>query len=158
MSSFELVAMTERVCCAPGRFSRPVYLFPVAAPQGDGGSLKFPGYPCVCMPRSWTPVVSRPLAVTLPGLLPSDPYKPSAFPSFRSVILSDHKYTLFGALSRGLHTRYSWLHTHPFGYACRFTTDLVANLLWQESRLSALTCWVTSSNFTNSFSLPRIWI
>jgi hypothetical protein len=49
------------------------------------------------------------------------------------VILSDHNYKFFAALSRGLHTRYTWLHTHPHGYACRFTTDLAAHLFWWDS-------------------------
>jgi hypothetical protein len=47
------------------------------------GSPKFPSYPSVCMPRSQTPVVSRTLATTRLGLLPSGACKPSAFPSLR---------------------------------------------------------------------------
>ena len=31
------------------------------------------------------------------------------------VILSDHNNALFGALQRGLHARYTWLRTHPYG-------------------------------------------
>jgi hypothetical protein len=114
---------------APGRFCIPVCLSR-CSPQGDGGPLEFPGYPCVYMPRSQTPVVSSRLAIPSPELLPSVHSTTSAFPSPRRVILSDHKYTIFGAQSRGLHTRYTWLHTHPLGYACRFTTDPAANLLW----------------------------
>ena len=116
---------------APGRFCIPVYLSR-CTPQGDGGSLEFPDYPCVYMPRSQTPVVSSRLAMASPGLVPSVYSRTSAFPSSRRVILSDHNYTIFGAQSRGLHTRYTWLHTHPLGYACRFTTDPAANLLWWE--------------------------
>jgi hypothetical protein len=44
----------------------------------------------------------------------------------------DHNQYLFGTQSRGLHTRYTWLHTHPYGYARRFARDLVANLLSWE--------------------------
>jgi hypothetical protein len=49
----------------------PVTLVPVVAPKETGGSPEFPGYPCVHMPRSQTPVVSPPLALTRTGLLPS---------------------------------------------------------------------------------------
>ena len=110
----------------PGRFCIPVCLSR-CPPQGDGGPLEFPGYPCVHMPRSQTPVVSSRLAMTPQGLMPSDSYRSSAFPSSHLVILSDHEYTIFGAQSRGLYTRYTWLHTHPLGYACRFTTVSAAN-------------------------------
>ena len=55
------------------------------------------------------------------------------FPPTRAgVILSDHDNTVFGAQSRGLHTCYTWLHTYPLGYACRFATDSAANLFWWE--------------------------
>ena len=37
-----------------------------------GGSPEFPDYPFAHMPRSETPVVSRPLALARTGLLPSD--------------------------------------------------------------------------------------
>jgi hypothetical protein len=88
---------------APGRFCIPVCLSRWS-PQGDGGSLEFPGYPCVYMPRSKTPVVSSRLAMTPPGLMPSDSYRSSAFPISHLVILSDHEYTIFGVQSRGLYT------------------------------------------------------
>ena len=48
--------------------------------------------------------------------------------SFRTTTIQ----TIFEAQSRGLRTRYTWLHTHPLGYACRFTTVSAANLLWWE--------------------------
>ena len=85
------------------------------SPQGDDGPLKFSGYPYMYMPRSSIPVVSPSLAFTLRGLQPSGVLKPSAFPSLRPVILLDHNNQLFGTRSRGLHTRYTWLHTHPCG-------------------------------------------
>jgi hypothetical protein len=97
---------------APGHFCIPVCLSR-CSPQGDGGPLEFPGYPCVYMPRSQTPVVSSRLAIPSPELVPSVHSTTSAFPSTRRIILSDHKYTIFGAQSRGLHTRYTWLHRHP---------------------------------------------
>ena len=111
----------------PGRFYIPVCL-PGLPPQGVGGPLEFPDYPCMYMPRSRTAVVSPRLALASPGLLPSGSAKPSAFPVKNRVILSDHNYEFFAALSHGLHTRYTWLHTHPHGYACRFTTALAAHL------------------------------
>jgi hypothetical protein len=48
----------------------PVTL-PAVAPKETGGSPEFPVYPCEHMPRSQTPVVSRPLALARTGLLPS---------------------------------------------------------------------------------------
>jgi len=84
------------------------------------------------MPRSSIPVVSPSLTLALQGLQPSGVLKPSAFPSFRPVIPMDHNQSLFGTQSRGLRTRYTWLHTHPCGYARRFATDSVANLLSWE--------------------------
>ena len=57
----------------------PVTRFPALAPKETGGSPEFPDYPSERMPRSQTPVVSRPLALTRPGLLPSGHWIPSAF-------------------------------------------------------------------------------
>ena len=50
----------------------PVTLAPAMFPKETGGSPEFPDYPFVHMPRSQTPVVSRPLALARTGLLPSD--------------------------------------------------------------------------------------
>jgi hypothetical protein len=50
----------------------PVTLLPAIAPKETGGSPEFPDYPFAHMPRSQTPVVSRPLALARTGLLPSD--------------------------------------------------------------------------------------
>ncbi len=53
------------------------------------GSPKFPSDPSGHMPRSSTPVVSHPLAITCPGLLPSGFSTPSAFPStLRDILLT----------------------------------------------------------------------
>jgi hypothetical protein len=49
----------------------PGILVPAVAPKETGGSPEFPGYPFDHMPRSQTPVVSRPLALARTGLLPS---------------------------------------------------------------------------------------
>ena len=56
----------------------PVTL-PAVAPKETGGSPEFPGYPYEHMPRSQTPVVSRPLALARTGLLPSRSCTLSAF-------------------------------------------------------------------------------
>ena len=48
-----------------------------------------------------------------------------------------------------------FIHTLA-GYACRFATDSVANLLWWDLSLSALTHWVTTVNFMASLSIPRL--
>ena len=50
----------------------PVTRRPAVAPKETGGSPEFPDYPFAHMPRSETPVVSRPLALARTGLLPSD--------------------------------------------------------------------------------------
>jgi hypothetical protein len=56
----------------------PVTLAPAVAPKETGGSPEFPDYPCEHMPRSQTPVVSRPLALAQTGLLPSTGWTSSA--------------------------------------------------------------------------------
>ena len=57
----------------------PVTRNPVVSPKETGGSPEFPDYPSERMPRSQTPVVSRPLALSQTGLLPSGHWIPSAF-------------------------------------------------------------------------------
>jgi hypothetical protein len=49
----------------------PVTLTPALAPKETGGSPEFPDCPSERMPRSQTPVVSRSLAISQAGLLPS---------------------------------------------------------------------------------------
>jgi hypothetical protein len=67
----------------------PVTLIPAVAPKETGGSPEFPVYPYVHMPRSQTPVVSRPLAMARTGLLPSGNCTPSALGSLaRTYLLS----------------------------------------------------------------------
>ena len=81
----------------------------------------------------------------------------SAFPCFHRFILLDHKYTIFEAQSRGLHTRYTWLHTHPLGYARRFTTVLlVANhTLMELERYSYPHPLRSNSQFHKSILNPK---
>jgi hypothetical protein len=77
---FRLVARWKPSEATPGWLSPP-------APQTGnccqetGGSPQFPSYPSRDLPRSQTPVVSWALAMSRPGLRPSGPWKPSAFPS-----------------------------------------------------------------------------
>ena len=67
----------------------PVTPLPAICPKETGGSPQFPDYPSERMPRSQTPVVSRPLALTRTGLLPSGHCIPSAFsPVARTYPLS----------------------------------------------------------------------
>ena len=67
----------------------PVTPSPVFSPKETGGSPEFPDYPSERMPRSQTPVVSRPLTLTRTGLLPSRHWIPSAFsPVARAYPLS----------------------------------------------------------------------
>jgi len=64
----------------PGLLGLPVRLFRLSHKETTG-SPKFPGYPLELMPCSSTPVVSCPLALTHPELLPSISMTTSAFPS-----------------------------------------------------------------------------
>ena len=67
----------------------PVTLAPAIAPKETGGSPEFPDYPFAHMPRSQTPVVPRPLALTRTGLLPFDHSISSALgPVARTYLLS----------------------------------------------------------------------
>ena len=70
--------------------------------------------------------------------------------------LTHHNYKIFGAQSRGLHARYTWLHTHPCGICMqvhyRFGGSPPPMGL---ARSPALTHWVTSTDFTRSFPIPR---
>ena len=67
----------------------PVTPAPAVVPKETGGSPEFPDYPSERMPRSQTPVVSRLLALSQTGLLPSGHWIPSAFrPVARTYPLS----------------------------------------------------------------------
>lgn len=60
------------------------------------GSPKFPSHPFTRMPRSQTPVVSRPLALARTGLLPSGSSIPSALGPVARPYPAVHHYTVFG--------------------------------------------------------------
>jgi hypothetical protein len=67
----------------------PVTRAPALAPKETGGSPEFPDYPSERMPRSQTPVVSRLLAFSQTGLLPSGHCIPPALrPVARTYPLS----------------------------------------------------------------------
>ena len=74
----------------------PVILTPAVAPKETGGSPEFPDYPFAHMPRSQTPVVSRSLALTRTGLLPSDHFISSALGPVARTYPFVHHYTVFG--------------------------------------------------------------
>src|SRR5262249_23677727 len=67
-----------------------------------GGSPNFPTYPAGPMPRSQTPVGSCALAIPHPGLLPSGPWKPSAFLSvpLGEISCCPRRYTFRGSITR----------------------------------------------------------
>lgn len=67
-SLVSLVGIRERVTDAVD-FVPPVSVRLLS--METSGSLKFPRYPFVCVPRSKIPVVSLSLAIALRGLLPS---------------------------------------------------------------------------------------
>jgi len=107
----------------------PVTLAPAIAPKETGGSPEFPDYPLAHMPRSQTPVVSRSLAVTRTGLLPSGTCTPSALGPVARTYPIVHHYTFFGVQWRGLCSRLTSAsdtasQRSPFGSAA----DLVASL------------------------------
>jgi hypothetical protein len=75
---------------------KPVTHCPAVVPKETGGSPEFSDYPLAHMPRSQTPVVSRPLAVTRTGLLPSGHSTPSALGPVARTYPAVHHYTFFG--------------------------------------------------------------
>ena len=99
------------------------------APKETGGSPEFPVYPLVHMPRSQTPVVSCPLALSRTGLLPSMHWIMSALGPVARTCPVVHNYTFFGVQYRGLRSRLTSAsdtasQRSPFGSAA----DLVASL------------------------------
>jgi hypothetical protein len=84
---------------SPGLLGLPVRLFRLSLKE-TSGSPKFPGYPLELMPCSSTPVVSCPLALSHPGLLPSISMTTSAFPSKLTVIHCPRLYKFRGSITR----------------------------------------------------------
>jgi hypothetical protein len=145
----------------PWRLAALVYRFAYPGPRRKelavlSSSRTTPVRTCPARRLRWCPFR---LALASPGLLPSGAARPSAFPGSRRVILSDHNYEIFGAQSRGLHSRYTWLHTHP----CRICMQVHYRFGGSPLRVglvrhAVLTHWVTSTNFTASFPIPRFWV
>jgi hypothetical protein len=97
--------------------------------QETNGSPKSPDYPCECMPRSSTPVVSSVLALAYSGLLPSTRMTVSAFPSKRT---DGYPVSTTIQISRLNHA--ACILAPPgfgrplLGLPARFTTSLLARL------------------------------
>jgi hypothetical protein len=142
----------------PGRFCIPVCL-PGARRKEMAVLSSSQATPvCTCPARRprWCPLDSP---YRLQDSQPSGGSKPSAFPSTCRVIPSDHNNKFFGAPSRGLCTRYTWLHTHPHGTCTQVRCRLGGSPpLVGLARCTALTHWVTSTSFTASLPIPRFWI
>ncbi len=105
------------------------------------------------MPRSQSPVVSHSGGV---ARVCHSTRETHAFQHIQTVGFSrlrrrviyaipiDHNYTIFGDQSRGLRTHYTWLYTHSYDYAYRFTSREVAMLSgWDLCNVTTLTHWVT---------------
>jgi hypothetical protein len=93
----------------------PVTLIPAVVPKETGRSPEFPDYPSERMPRSQTPVVSRPLALSRTGLLPSRRSSPLAFgPVARTYRLTTTIHFL-GLNSAACALAFPLLRTPPLG-------------------------------------------
>jgi hypothetical protein len=160
--SFVSLSARRRARCRPSRrLAAFVFRLAVPGPRRKelavlSSSQATPVRTCPARRLRWCPFR---LALASPGLLPSGAARPSAFPGSRRVILSDHNYEIFGAQSRGLHSRYTWLHTHP----CRICMQVHYRFGGSPLRVglvrhAVLTHWVTSTNFTASFPIPRFWV
>jgi len=139
----------------------PDLLIPYPLPRETPGSPKFPSYPLEHMPWSQTPVVTRSLAITLSGLLPSEHSTSSAFtPScLEAYLIRPQLYIFRGSIPQPA----SLIH------------------LASDSRLqscpqtSLLTCWLSFSQVgleplsshslgnisqfpSTSAELPRLWV
>lgn len=101
-------------------------------------------------------VPSTRLCVSGTRCLPAQPNR--RLSRLSPVILLDHNYKFFGALSRGLHARYTWLHTYPCGLCMQVRYRVGGSPpLTGIARLPVLTRWVPLTNFTASAPLPRSW-
>ncbi len=146
----------------PGPFLYRSPYLPVSRSRGVGGSLKFPGYPFMPMPRSQTPVVSPVFAISHLGLMPSSTYKLSAFPvtttGYPCYPYGPQIYNFRSSVTRPTHSLHlasntpywvcTQVHYRPGGYS----------RLVGLGRLPVLTHWVTSTNFTASIPLPKFWV
>ena len=110
------------------------------------------------MPRSQTPVVSSRLAMPSPGPTAFRYHQNVGFHRLVAGISSrTTKMTIFGAQSRGLHTRYTWLRTHLYRICTQVRYRFGGSPpLVGIARLAVLTHWVTSTNFTESLPDSKV--
>src|SRR5689334_18918941 len=122
----------------------PVTRIPALSPKETGGSPEFPGYPSERMPRSQTPVVSRPLAIARTGLLPSIHWIPSALgPVARTYPLTTTiHFSEFSTAACAL--AFPLLRTPPFR---RSHFGSAIDLLARLGSSGIYTRWVTSTIF-----------
>ena len=162
---FASVRVPSRAHC-PGANDDPTSAWPCSfpgvphrfSPQGDDGPLKFPGYPCMHMPRSSIPVVSSSLALTLRGLQPSGVSKTVGFPGLTpGNPLGPQQSTFRDSVTRPAHSLHLASYTplrdmHAGSLKIRRLTSSHGN--WAGAR----THWVTLTNFTASLPIPRFWV
>jgi len=122
----------------------PVTLTPAVAPKETGGSPEFPDYPCEHMPRSQTPVVSPPLALSRTGLLPSSQCIPSALGPLAQTypLTTTIHFSEFNDAACAL--AFPLLRTPPFGDR----TSVRLSTWWLAlGRVGLFTHWVTMTIF-----------
>ena len=134
--SFVSLSARRRARCRPSR-RLAAFVFRLALPglrrkelAALSSSQTTPVRTCPARGLRWCPLDS-PWRLQ-DSCLPAQPYRRLSPHRAGLSLLLDHNYEIFAAQSRGLHTRYTWLRTHPFGYARRFTTDSAAHLLWRD--------------------------
>ena len=122
----------------------PVTLTPALAPKETGGSPEFPGYPSERMPRSQTPVVSRPLALARTGLLPSRQCRLSALVPFARTypLTTTIHFSEFNTAACAL--AFPLLRTSPFR---RSHFGSAIDLLARLGSSGIFTRWVTLTIF-----------
>ena len=127
----------------------PVTLAPAVSPKETGGSPEFPDYPSERMFRSQTPVVSRPLAFSRTGLLPSSQSTPSAFSPVARTYPSTTTIPFSGLHHAACALAFPLLRTPPLGdrTSVRLPTRWLAlgrvGLVGSHRR----THWVTLTSF-----------
>ena len=118
------------------------------------GSPKFPSYPFESMPWSKTPAVTSTLALARQGLLPSACSTASAFPCFHRVS-NVRDYTVFGAQYKAWILAPSSFVLRLPGLHVDFATELVASLCSGGTFASAITHWITITNFTPIYGVSQ---
>jgi len=115
--------------------------------QETHGSRKFPSCPREHVPRSQTPVASRPLASARLGLLPSGAWKPSAFsscPDYPVKIIRSPDYLRTTIIPISGFNRTARVLDSPMK-GCRGNIPGSAPPLPASARDSLLVCWLDFS-------------